>query len=116
MEPRGTAFIGEDEIAFSLDNLPGRFGRRFTMDIEEEVFRRMGQEGVAYAMESLSKQVVYENQHAIRSAVESFLHDREWAEPVIRQAIRDNVREIIRDMFDDLTDPTEGETEAGRET
>ncbi len=96
MRDRRPCFISDDEV---MAHVP-RVGHRISMDIAEDVYPKMGREAVAYAIERLSNEVVYREEAAIRRAVESFLHDRAWAEPIIHQAIQETVRSIVHDMFE----------------
>lgn len=97
MERNGLPTMGDEhDVAVAV---PPLVGQRFTMDVSEERLARMGREGIAHAVETLSRTVVYENEPAIRRAIESYLTDRKWAEPIIRQAIRDAVREFVFGMM-----------------
>ena len=100
MRDKRPAFMDDSDIATHVPKV----GHRISIDIAEDVSPRMGKQAIAYAIERLSNEVVYRERPAIRSAVESFLHDRAWAEPIIRQAIQEAVRGIIRDMLE----PQEG--------
>lgn len=94
--------IAESDVALST---PPRVGVRYSMDFAEDAHAKLGKEAIIYAVEQLSQTIVFENQHQIRKVVESFLRDREWAEPIIRDAIRDSVRELIREMMLGETEP-----------
>jgi len=84
------------DISGSLDPFPAR---RFSVTVAEEALQRMVPEAVRYVAEQLAEQVVYEQHGAVQTAVHSYLTDRAWAEPIIRDAIRQAVREYVLDML-----------------
>jgi hypothetical protein len=92
------AFIADDEIAVHAPDLP-RTGHRISLDLAEEVYPRLGREAIACAVERLAVEVVYRHQAEIRRAVEGYVLNREWAEPIIREEISRAVRSIITDML-----------------
>ena len=98
--PHRPAVISADDVAMPTpEHMPGGVGVRYSMDFAEDAHAKLGQEAIVIAIERLSGTIVYENEPAIRRAVEHFLHDRGWAEPIIREAIRETVREFILDMM-----------------
>ena len=69
------------------------------MDIAEDVLARMGAVGLEYAVEDFSRRIAWKHQGNIEATVASFLQDRSWAEPIIRDAIRDAVAQTVSDML-----------------
>lgn len=94
--PRPTSFLVGGDIAVSESP---RVGRRFHMDVSEEALARIGGHALEVAVVRLGEAVAYRHQPEIERAVASYIHDRKWAEPIIREAIRNAVREVIRDML-----------------
>ena len=99
MKPKPASMIAEDDVAASVTTLSGRVGRRFSLDIDEEVLAKMGAMATEHIAGELGKQVAYRHQHLIEAAVSSYLTDRAWAEPIIRAAIRESVNRIVFDML-----------------
>ena len=96
--PSRASFLTDEDVAVSASNL--KVGVRYTMDFDEHAHSKLGKEAVVFAVERLAQEIAYDNTWAIRRTVESYLHDREWAEPIIRKALREAVREHVGKMFD----------------
>lgn len=67
--------------------------------VAEDALRKMGPMAVSHFVEQLAQKVVHEHQDEIREALLSYLRDRAWAEPIVRQAILAAVREHVAGMF-----------------
>jgi len=104
-DPRA-AWIGEGDLQLSATDLP-RIGRRFNLDIAEDVLARIPAEGLAAAVDDLGRRVAYRYEEDIQRVVHSFILDREWAEPIIMAAISEAVYRVISDMLTP-TDPFPG--------
>lgn len=97
--PRKPAVIMADDVALSSMPDGPRNAVRYSMDFAEDAHAKLGKEAIVFAVERLSQTIIYENEAQIRRTVESFLFDREWAEPIIRRAIRESVARFIQDMM-----------------
>lgn len=94
--PRRHSFLGPDDIAASISSPSSlQYGRRFSLDIAEEAFAEMSGAMVQMIAEDLAKTVVSHNAEEIRRAIRSYLTDKAWCEPILKEAIRDSVREWI---------------------
>ena len=96
--PRKLSVITQDDVHIPSAT-PSDIGVRYSMDFAEDAHARLGQEAILYAVERLSQEIVHDNMHQIRRTVESYLRDREWAEPIIREAIREAVHDHISGIF-----------------
>jgi|GEM_PF-6928020 len=99
------SFVGPNEIAASLMAKPDmKMGRRFSIDVAEEAFAKMSGALIEHIASDLAKQAVWRNENEIRSAIASYIHDRQWAEPVVREAFKESVKEFIVDFMKDAAD------------
>lgn len=97
------SFIGPDDIAASL-RPSANVGRRFSIDVAEVAFAKMSGAMVEHIATDLAKQAVWRNENEIRAAIFSYIHDRKWAEPVMRQAFKDSVKEWVEGFMKDAVD------------
>ena len=97
--PVRPSWIAADDVMASAHRSPGRAGIEFTLTVAEEVLPQIAREVIPHVAERLAEQVVYRHQAEIESAVHSFILDRAWAEPIIRDEISKTVRAIIHDML-----------------
>lgn len=99
MPPNVGAFIADADLALTAEGSSVRMGRRISMDIADEVWVKAGRAAIAHAVERLANDVVHRHGPEIHAAVHSFILDRSWAEPIIREAIRESVHAVILDML-----------------
>ena len=97
--PGPASFVGQDELLIHDEPLP-QCGTRVSMDGSDEVWRRAGRAAIEHAVQRLAEETVRRHSHEITSAVHGYILNREWAEPIIEQAIKDGVERVIRDMLD----------------
>lgn len=99
-DKRGASFLSPDDIAASISASPNtKMGRRFSIDVAEEAFAKGAGamiEGIAHR---LAERAVYENRAEIERVIGSYIHDREWAEPILREAIREAMQGYVRDVI-----------------
>lgn len=96
--PTRANWIGEDDVAASATKLPN-YGRRFSMDVAEEVLGRMGREMLPHIAQRLAERVVHEHSAAIQKTVLDYLGDRAWAAPIIEDELRKTVRRFAFDLL-----------------
>jgi len=87
------------EVDASSEMLPSVVGRRFSIDVAESMLRELSPEAVRHIARKLAESVAHEHEGEIRAAIFAFLHDRKWAEPIIREAIREAVHQVVTSMF-----------------
>lgn len=92
--------VAEGDVAAAVGPA-ARDARRFSISVAEEALQRMAPVAIEYITRELASQIRHEQYGAVADAVGSFLHDRAWAEPIIREAIRDAVRGYVRDILAD---------------
>lgn len=102
MRPKFATWLSPDDVAASIVPDPPRCGKRFSLDVAEEALAQMSGAMVEHVAKRLAEAVVLRHELEIRDAILSYLRDRAWAEPIVKQAIRDAVRLWIRDAFADL--------------
>lgn len=90
------------------------YGRRFSLIVAEEALRKMGPQAVAHFTEKLAQRVVHEHDREISEVLLSYLRDRAWAEPLIRQFLREAIRDYVLDVFypNTCTEPQRNRPEA----
>jgi hypothetical protein len=108
--PAGPASFVADDIAMHAAAMTGRLGRRFSMDVAEEALRDMGPMALTHVVKSLAEIVVQRHSHDIERVVHSYIDDRKWAEPIIRDAIYRAVQQFVRETFSALPPTDGGET------
>lgn len=96
--PRPVEFMAGD-FAANISSAVPDFARRFSMTVAEEAIRKMGPMAVSHFTEKLAYQVVRENEGLIREAMLSYMRDRSWAEPLVREFLREAVREYVASIF-----------------
>jgi len=92
-------WIGEDDVSVSME--PPLIGRRFSMDISEEVLAQIGARALEYAVEKLGQYVAHEHLPDIQHAVHSLLMDHSWIQPIIEDELRRSVREFVLSLWSD---------------
>ena len=75
-------------------------GRRFTLDVAEEALERMAPAAIEFVTQRLAESVVGRQRADMERVVSSYLRDRAWAEPIIREAIREEVHRVVRGIFE----------------
>lgn len=92
-------------------NAGPNYARRFSLYVAEAELQRMAHDVLPYVVERLARQIAAEHRGDVVHVVHEYLRNREWAEPIIRDAIRETVREHIKGMFAAAVvppDPPEG--------
>lgn len=100
MPPKRQSFMDPEDVTVSSRPAIDRMGIRVEMIVDELAAKRFPEVAIAHVIEGLSQRLVYDNRAAIERAVESFLHDRAWAEAAVREAIGVSVHRIIREMLE----------------
>ena len=98
MPPRGPLFEAGSVSASSV-RLPS-YGRRFTLDVAEEALERMAPAAIEHFTTRLAESVVGRQRGEIEAVVTSYLRDRAWAEPIMREAIRETVHAVVIGFFE----------------
>lgn len=91
--------ISASDVAAEAFRDTTRYARRFSLDIAEDALAQMGPMAVEHIAKQLAENVVHRHQGDIENAVHSYLTDRAWAEPIIRDAIYRAVREFVGDLL-----------------
>lgn len=102
-KPRIPMTPGAD-VEASIQPEPRTCGHRFSIVAAENVLRSLGPRAIEHVTVKLAESVVARHQHDIERVVYSFLHDREWAEPLLREAIEKAVANFVRDIFTEPDD------------
>lgn len=94
------AFVAADDVIASSYSDPSRYASRFSLTVADEALAQMGPEVVRFVAQRMADQIQHEHYDTVQRLVHEFLMDRQWAEPVIKEAISHAVRDFIRDMFE----------------
>lgn len=76
-----------------------RGARRFSMTVINEALQRIGPQVIPHVVERLAGQIAHEQRGAVEDAVHTYLRDRTWAEPIIKDALREAVHCYVFSMF-----------------
>ena len=85
------------EVDLSASTL--RTGQQIRMIVADEAIQRATREAVPYLVERLARHLVQCNEQEVRAAVDHYLKDRSWVEPIIEEETRKVTREIVREML-----------------
>ena len=96
---RRTNWIGEDDVSLKIE--PPLIGRRFTMDVSENVLAQFGAEAIKHCVERLGQEVAYRHQDEIHRMVAAAILDKAWALPIIEQELRRACREMVLSLWSD---------------
>uniref|UniRef100_A0A6M3K934 Uncharacterized protein n=1 Tax=viral metagenome TaxID=1070528 RepID=A0A6M3K934_9ZZZZ len=69
------------------------------MVVADEAIQRATREAVPYLVERLARDLVQCNEMEVRAAVDHYLKDRSWVEPIVKEETRKVTREIVREML-----------------
>lgn len=97
MAPKREAFLAADDVSASAVCTPTAV--RFSLDVAEEMLAKIGPLAVEHFAERLATTIVYENQALVREAMLSYLRDRAWAEPLVKQYLREAIRDHVAAMM-----------------
>ena len=95
----GVSALGTDDVAASINGPNMRYARRFSLDVAEEALRDLGRKAIPMVAGRLAEQIAHEHHAEIQHVVHSYILDRAWAEPLIREEIRRTVRAVITEML-----------------
>lgn len=98
MPSRPASFVADD-VAASVTTDRTRYARRFSMDVAEDALRQMGPMALNHITKELAESVVRRHSADIERVVYSYINDRAWAEPIIRDAIYRAVAQFARELF-----------------
>jgi len=96
--PLKSPTFAADDVQASATMTP-RYARRFSLDVAEDALAKLAPAVLPWVVERLAGQIAQRHQGDVEIAVNEYLRNREWAEPVIREAIRDAVQVVVRDML-----------------
>ena len=91
--------VTADDVLAAVSADGPRMARWFSLTVAEDALQRMGPAAIEYVTERLAKEIAHEHHDSVEATVQSFLRDRAWAEPIIRQAIQQAVHQVIADML-----------------
>ena len=92
--------VADGELTATVSGPMADDARRFSMTVAEAALQRMGPVAIEFVTERLAGQIAHEQRAAVEETVHTYLRDRAWAEPIIRQAIQETVRDYVRGMFE----------------
>jgi len=98
--PRKTGWIGEDDVHVSSTQTP-MVGRRFSMDINEDLLAQVGARALEHAIEKLGQHVAYEHLGDIQRAVDACLMDKAWIQPILEDELRRCTRDFVLSLWSD---------------
>jgi hypothetical protein len=97
---RGPLFVAADLEANSSGPTM-RTGYRFSLDVAEDALRAAGPRAVDEAIRKLAEHIAFSKRGDIEATVASYVTDRKWVEPLIKEALREAVHAFVFGMFDD---------------
>lgn len=91
--------IERKDMHLTAEAIGPRTGQQLRMIVADEALQRCAREAVPYLVEQLARHLVQCNEMEVRAAVDHYLKDRSWVEPLVRDAVFRVVREVVTEML-----------------
>lgn len=99
MQRKQTSWVSTEDAALNIE--PPIIGRRFSMDINEEVLLQIGTRALESAVDTLGRHIAYEHRGDIQAAIDRYLFDASWVKPIIEDEMRRAAREFVMALWSD---------------